>query len=246
MRPAPPPFANADDGIDVDASGATIGGTTTGDGQCHLRKHDDGIYIDASCLVEGNEIGTNAAGTARAQTADGIDVGALGRDDRRDRPPAPPTSSPETRTTASDSMRPAWWRATTSARMRPAPPVPNGSGGIDVDASGATIGAAGAGNIIAFNVGPGVATDPGITGSTIRFNSIFSNSGPGIDLNDDGVTPNTPNGANNTPVVTSVSGVIIAGTLNASPDSTYIIDFYANPSSDASAARPQGAPSLAR
>ena len=65
-----------------------------------------------------------------------------------------------------------------------------------------------------------MATSPGTSGSTIRFNAIFSNGGPGIDLNDDGVTPNTPNGANNTPILVSASDGIIAGELNAAPNSS--------------------------
>ena len=74
-------------------------------------------------------------------------------------------------------------------------PVPNQGIGVYLDTGSSvaeTIGAAGAGNIIAFNGGPGVATSPGTNGGTIRFNAIFGNGGPGIDLNDDGVTPNTP------------------------------------------------------
>ena len=89
------------------------------------------------------------------------------------------------------------------------------SGGATVNTIGGT--AAGAGNIIAFNGGPGVATSPGTTGATIRFNAIFSNGGPGIDRNDDGVTPNTPNGANNTPVLASASGGIVTGSSTPRP-----------------------------
>ena len=59
-------------------------------------------------------------------------------------------------------------------------------------------------------------------------------------LNDDGVTPNTPNGANNTPILVSASGGIVTGELNAAPNSTYVVDIYANLPSDASAKRPQG------
>jgi hypothetical protein len=59
-------------------------------------------------------------------------------------------------------------------------------------------------------------------------------------LNDDGVTSNTSEGATNAPVITAATAGLATGTLNASPDSTYTIDFYANPASDASAARPQG------
>ena len=66
------------DGIDVAASGATIGGTTAGAANIISGNTDDGVDIDASCLVEGNLIGTNAAGTAAIANGDGIGVAASG------------------------------------------------------------------------------------------------------------------------------------------------------------------------
>ncbi len=57
-------LANGDFGISVHASGATIGGTTSGDTNVISGNSKYGVDIDASCLVEGNDIGTNAAGTA--------------------------------------------------------------------------------------------------------------------------------------------------------------------------------------
>jgi hypothetical protein len=123
-------------------------------------------------------------------------------------------------------------------------PLGNGGPGIDLGTysrvSGDTIGTFGGGNIIAFNTGPGIATTPEAVGNSLRFNAIFNNGGPGIDLNNDGVTPNTPNGPYNTPILSSTAGGIISGTLNAAPNSVYFIDFYANPIGDASPARPQG------
>ena len=61
--------------------------------------------------------------------------------------------------------------------------LPNGSNGISIAGGSATVGGveAGAGNVIAFNNGSGVAVTSG-TGSSIRGNSIFSNTGLGIDL----------------------------------------------------------------
>ncbi len=54
-----------DTGIYVGGSGATIGGTATGAGNVISGNASHGVLIDASsCLVVGNEIGTNAAGTA--------------------------------------------------------------------------------------------------------------------------------------------------------------------------------------
>ena len=56
----------------------------------------------------------------------------------------------------------------------------------------------GAGNVIAFNEQAGVAVVDNFNGPTtgveILSNSIFANQGLGIDLGDDGVTPNHPGG----------------------------------------------------
>lgn len=101
-----------------------------------------------------------------------------------------------------------------------------------------------AANKIAFNGGPGV-TVSNATGSSIRGNSIFSNSGLGIDLGASGVTGNDANdadeGANNLqnfPVITTVSSnpssTTILGTLTSKPNTIYQIDFYSNSAVDPS------------
>ena len=79
----------------------------------------------------------------------------------------------------------------------------------------------------------------------ILSNSIFSNGGLGIDLNDDGVTPNHPGGAipgpnnlQNYPVLTSAVSTggktTIMGTLNGAASSRYLIQFFANVAADPS------------
>jgi hypothetical protein len=134
--------------------------------------------------------------------------------------------------------------------------VLNGGAGVLVAGTNNVIGgtAAGAGNVIAFNVGPaagapqqghgqGVVVLGGGTGNIIRGNSIYSNSGLGIDLNDDGVTPNdacdTDHGSNNLqnfPVLTSAvilgPNTRVTGTLNSRPSTVYTLDFYANNACD--------------
>ena len=83
---------NAYDGIDVAASGATIGGTTAGAANIISGNTTYGIDIDASCLVEGNVIGTNAAGTAAVANGDyGIDV--CRARERRSAGPRPATAN---------------------------------------------------------------------------------------------------------------------------------------------------------
>ena len=74
----------------------------------------------------------------------------------------------------------------------------NGREGINIAAAGGmdntTIGgiAAGAGNIIGYNAGAGIAVDSANVRERILGNSIYSNDGLGIDLGATGVTPNDP------------------------------------------------------
>ena len=69
----------------------------------------------------------------------------------------------------------------------------NGNAGVNIfnGASNNTIGGTTAGgNVIAFNSLQGVVVTGATSTGNIRGNAIFSNAGLGIDLGDDGVTPN--------------------------------------------------------
>lgn len=125
----------------------------------------------------------------------------------------------------------------------------NGSEGVRIlDSAGNTIGgtAAGAGNVIAFNVGDGVLVGQSFNDSRwslngILSNSIFANGGLGIDLIVDGVTPNDlgdpdpgPNEHQNFPVLTGASNSTITGALNSLPNTTYRLEFFANKACDPS------------
>src|SRR5262249_36425885 len=110
----------------------------------------------------------------------------------------------------------------------------------------------GAGNVIAFNsvfvvVGDftGVAvTGTGSTENAIRANTIYGNGGLGIDLGDDGVTLNDslghvgPNNYANFPVLSAVfagsTDTTIQGTLNSTPNTVFLLDFFANNDGDPS------------
>jgi hypothetical protein len=128
--------------------------------------------------------------------------------------------------------------------------VPNTQQGIAItDVVNNTIGgaASGAGNTIAFNLGPGITASGG-AGNVIRGNSIFSNNGLGIDLLVNGATGVTPNdvndsdaGANNlqnfpviTTVLSSANSTTIQGRLKSIPLTTFQIDFYTNAAVDPS------------
>jgi hypothetical protein len=130
--------------------------------------------------------------------------------------------------------------------------VPNRIGITAALVTGVTVGgtAPRAANIVAFNTRPGVRISSG-TGAVIRGNSIYENGGLGIDLggddfsgnfsDGDGVTANDagdgdtgPNNRQNFPVLTSASvgagTTQVVGTLNSTPNTTFQLDFYANPS----------------
>jgi hypothetical protein len=113
-------------------------------------------------------------------------------------------------------------------------------------------------NIIAHSDEDGVRIegfgDLAPTGITISGNRIFGNGEPpqapdlvplGIDLNNDGVTPNDPgdddqgpNRLQNFPVLANATSdgttVTITGTLNSVPSETFTIEFFANQACDAS------------
>ncbi len=132
--------------------------------------------------------------------------------------------------------------------------------GIDLNATdGTTVGGtgAGAGNVIAFNVGDGLRLPAFLSGQSaigitnpIRGNSIFSNGKLGINLVSGGetaagVTPNdacdADEGANhlqNFPVlstaVVAAGATTIVGTLNSTANTQFAVDFYSNQVCDGS------------
>ena len=121
-------------------------------------------------------------------------------------------------------------------------PLPNTAYGILVQegSSRNTIGA----NKIAFNGKSGIAVTSGNRNS-VRGNSIFSNGELGIDLGSPGITPNDPrdpdlggNNLQNFPLITSVlsfvNGTTVHGSLNSTPNTTFVIDFYSNAALDPS------------
>ena len=105
------------------------------------------------------------------------------------------------------------------------------------------------GNVIAHNTGDGVTVvSSAARRNTVRWNSIHSNGGLGIDLGDDEVTGNDdedrdsgPNNLQNFPTLTaaglSSDAGSVAFTLDASKGERYIVDFYASNSCDASTQR---------
>ncbi len=120
-------------------------------------------------------------------------------------------------------------------------PMGNGLHGVLINnASSDTVGGAASddGNIIAFNGGAGVSVTGGRK-NLLRNNSIFGNTGLGIDLFPPGVNANDTldadlgaNGLQNYPVLDSLkrhpTSTDVYGHLISSPSGTYAIDFFAD------------------
>jgi hypothetical protein len=237
-------LGNTIDGVDVYVTGATIGGTAVGAGNVISGNSQWGIDAPAATLIEGNLIGTNAVGTDAVPNIDGVFVTGSGVTIGG----TVAGSSNLISGNANDGIDIYSSNAVVAGNLigtneAGTDALPNQGAGVYLGFgtdSADSVGVDGVGNIVAFNGSAGVATAYGTTGGTIRYNSIFENGTPGIDLNDDGVTPNTLNGSTNKPVLTGISDGVITGTLNAEADNIYVIDFYASPPSDASATRPQG------
>ncbi len=94
-------------------------------------------------------------------------------------------------------------------------------------------------NVIANNTLGGIGLVSIASTIRIQQNAIFSNGGLGIDLGQDGVTPNQPanpgdgaNGGQNHPVITGASvsagQTTIAGTLHSAPSATFRVELFAN------------------
>ena len=132
-------------------------------------------------------------------------------------------------------------------------PVPNTAGGVFVDTSGNTVGVAppgssvqGGSNVIAHNAGQGGVVVRNGVASSILGNAIFLNApGLGIDLvpigpnpNDPGDADTGPNELQNTPVMTAGSTtngtVKLDGSLSSQANTTYLVEFFANPACDTS------------
>ncbi len=105
---------------------------------------------------------------------------------------------------------------------------------------------AGEGNVIAFNAVYGVRVAKGPNHNAILSNSIFSNSGMGIDLGGDGVTANdqldvdtgaqTANDNQNYPVISSAlpngSNTDISGSLNSLANTQFRLEFFSSAAAD--------------
>jgi hypothetical protein len=245
-------LGNNANGIDLfaNASGNTIGGTVAGAGNVIANNNGHGVEIfgggSPNNTIVGNFIGTDPTGTvAMGNSGWGVESGSSGTlilDNV-----ISDNNSGGVHPQASGIVIQGNLIGTDATGTQP---LGNLGPGIDASSSQVEIGGLGdgQGNVIAFNGSsnqPGVIVENGSTGVSILSNSIFSNAGLGIDLNNDGVTLNHPgassSGANNDqnfPVLTHVltfgGSTVVIGTLNSAANSTYTVQFFDNPTADPS------------
>ncbi|MGA8807068.1 MAG: Calx-beta domain-containing protein [Thermoanaerobaculia bacterium] len=246
------------------ATGNTIGGAASSARNLISGGTTAGITLGnsgtANNVIQNNYIGTNAAGTAGLPNFVGISFNGAGANTIRGNVISGNTSTSafsagiQLENTTSNIVV-VGNKIGTSADGLTA--VPNMYGitltdGFSGGANQNTIGTLAEPNIIAFNTKAGVAlqafTSKVSRQNTIRYNSIFSNGTLGIDLGNDGITPNDAgdgdaglfNDLQNFPVITSAQfgagTVTIGGTLSSAPSSTYVVQFFQSTLCDASGA----------
>jgi len=244
-------LGNLDDGVNIQAPGNTVGGTGPG-ARNVISGNGNGVVISTGATgnqVQGNYIGTDVNGTADlGNTLTGVFIGStsnlVGGTTAGARNVISGNGTGVQITSDTNQIQGNYIGMNADGTG----PLGNTGDGIALttDADSNTIGgtAVGAGNIIAFN-NNGVAVTGTSNGNDILSNSIHSNVLLGIDLDNDGVTPNdsgdADTGANNLqnfPTVTSVNSASGNTTINASLDSTastsFIVQFFANNTPDSS------------
>ena len=239
----------------VSGSGNTIGGTAAGSGNVIVGGYA-GIGLNgaaANTVIQGNLIGTDKTGSVALGNGGGggilvsgnITGSTIGGVTAGARNVISASSGPGINFQSSSSIGVAIKGNYIGTNAAGAGDLGNGLDGIFVGyATGALdleIGgpAAGEGNLIAFNgkfAGAGIwNTDS--THVKIRGNSIHSNKNLGIDLggsrgttvNDAGDADTGANNLQNFPLITSVSGGDVSGSLNSAASSSFTLDFYASP-----------------
>jgi len=239
------------------AANNTIGGTATGAGNLISGNDKDGVIILTSGatgnLVQGNFVGTNAAGTAAVpNTLAGVTIsGGVGNTVGGTTVAARNLVSGNADagiciiSNASDNIVQGNY---VGVDVTGVADLGNAGPGVFLaNTSDNTIGgtAADAGNLIAFNRKAGIALASG-SGNTFRANRITGNTHLGITLSDTiTVTANDiddadvgPNGLQNFPLLTSAissgSNTTVIGAFNSAPNANYTLEFFANTACDAS------------
>jgi titin len=237
--------------ISSPADGNFIGGTSPGAGNLISGNLDGVVIQSASNVVQGNFIGTNAAGTAALGNGFfGVDMSTINAVNNT----VGGTAQGAGNVIAANGNAGINVGGTHNLMegnfigtdISTSADLGNGGHGIQASGTGHTFGGvvSGAGNVIAFNGFDGVSV--GGSGTSINGNRIFANDQLGIDLfPPNGVDTNDPqdpdgggNNGQNYPVVTGAttasSSSTIVGTLNSLPNTAFRIEFFNSPSCDPS------------
>lgn len=245
------------------ASTNTIGGAVVGAGNV-ISANGGGVTVQggvSTCtgnVIAGNLIGTNAAGTGALGNAfsgvGGIAYASgtrIGGTTAAERNVISANGSRGIVLGGSNGVATVVQGNFIGTDITGTAPLGNTGDGIrgSDDTGTAVIGgsAAGAGNVIAYNTAIGVNVYNSGFGNPHAFaivrNSIHDNGGLGIDLGNNGVTPNGsgptgPNNYQNYPVITGVTTgagwVRSVGTLSGTVSTTFRVEFFSNPACDAS------------
>ena len=260
------PLGNTGSGI-VTYNDTQIGGTTAAARNIIAANGGNGISIRAAtgmAVVEGNYIGTDLSGMrARGNLGAGVNINSISNNTIGGSSAGAGnliSDNGQSNVPDSNGVVPGGIEITgASGNLVQGNLIGVAADGVTAmgnRGSGVFLGYGAANNIIRLNTiadngaasatrGAGVAiiTDYS-SGNILDTNSIFSNSGLGIDLGNDGVTPNTPGGPHsgpndlaNFPVITSVtataSGTTVIGTLNSTPNTAFTVQFFSNPAATA-------------
>jgi CSLREA domain-containing protein len=244
-------LGNANGGILLNATAGTyvIGGSAAGAGNVISGNGTEiDLRGDANVTIQGNRIGTNAAGTADINSsATGILVNPLATSTRSiliggaaagegnvisgfSSAAIDSSSNGGVLTIQGNRIGTDATGSAAIANFR----------GLSLARNNATV----SGNLIVNSTDRGVAIGSG-TGIRLTGNSIYANSGLGIDLGSDGVTNNdmgdADTGANNLqnyPVLISAlaSGgmTTVSGSLDSTPNASFLVELFANAGGDPS------------
>ncbi len=235
-------LGNSGAGIFLGADNVTVGGTTPG-ARNVIAANDIGVYADVTTnsTIQGNYIGTDPTGNAVLSQRYGVFVGGLGGTNLNlqiggTTPGSGNTISGSTEAGIGilfDSNGVSVQCNRIGVGADGATAISNARGvEISYRSNHNTIGgaAAGAGNRIAENTGPGVIIDGATTtGNTLRGNLIYANNSGGPQV----VLANGANAGEAAPVITGALGgasTRVFGTLSAAPNTAYAIDFFDSPS----------------
>ena len=248
-------LANDGNGIFIEqnSTGNTVGGTVAAARNVISGNEEEGVLLQGDLnSIQGNYIGTNAAGTAAIPNEFGgvfiTESGALNTVGGPSPGARNVVSGNIDDGVISDGFRNTIQGNYVGVAADGATPLGNEVEGVDLgEASG---GHEVLGNIIRHNGGDGVEVEFNASnnGNAILGNSIFGNGRRGIDLEEPGfvvgVTPNDAddvdtglsNDGQNFPfilrAVSAARAITIDGSLNSTPGTSFRIEFFASPHCD--------------